>query len=411
MFYAEMGYNLGMKSLRFGFLRFVIFVSVLGCRIAHSDWTATSLHQEGALHTWARAITSGMPGGTLRTPETAYAMIYDRSGAARNVTPASVDAARILGMRDGVAVGDTVTHGVVRAALWNAQTGDYADMHPAGTTDSVLYGAGGNQRVGYVRLGDPSSLGNNRAALWFGHWNVYTPLHPVGDHYYYSAAYGTDGQIQAGAVNGEAAIWRGTQRSYQNIHPQGYVGSAALAAHSGRQAGWAVAGPPGRYHAALWSGSAESFVDLHPPTARDSWVNDLFGDYQAGWAYWPTRKAVLWHGSAESAMELHSLLPPEYTHSEAEGIEVDAFGSVTVVGWAYNGMHGRNEAIVWQMAVPETRLADGPRPRRPLHLPPKTESALRARRITAREELGGGWGGDQVFYTAVLPTALSVVCL
>ncbi|NUL82789.1 MAG: hypothetical protein HUU60_08725 [Armatimonadetes bacterium] len=77
------------------------------------------------------------------------------------------------------------------------------------------------------------------------------------------------------------------------------------------------------------------------------------GDYQAGWAYWPARKAVLWHGSAESAMELHSLLPPEYTHSEAEGIEVDAFGNVTVVGWAYNGMHGRNEAIVWQMAVPE----------------------------------------------------------
>src|SRR5262249_3265944 len=52
-----------------------------------------------------------------------------------------------------------------------------------------------------------------------------------------------------------------------DLHPTIYDMSVAVAAHSGRQVGYAYLNnshPNGGYHAMLWSGTVGSAIDLHP---------------------------------------------------------------------------------------------------------------------------------------------------
>ena len=70
--------------------------------------------------------------------------------------------------------------------------------------------------------------------------------------------------------------------------------------------------------------------------------------------------ATIWFGTPESAFNLASLLSSDYTGSVAYAVDVDEFGTVRVVGSAYNEnyylpngtYYPRYEAMMWVL-VPE----------------------------------------------------------
>lgn len=339
-------------------------VFVFGCAFlagpsAVAQWRAISLHPDSAVQTWGHGTGSGFAGASINNGGATMPGLLAPSGSTIILAPPNASSGRVLHMRGRNVVGNVRISDVSHAALWtlndNGNSVAFTDLHQPDATFSAAYGVGGGQQVGTVRYGDPNDLLNNRAALWRGSASSFVRLHPFGD-WFHSDAYGTDGEIQAGHADNKACIWRGSASSFQLIHPAGASSSVALSAHSGRQGGWAsmITGAGARSHAALWYGTAESFVDLHPAGARESQINDLFGDYQVGWAFWPTRKAVLWNGTAESAFDLNALLPADYSHSIAWGVEADEHGNLIVVGTAYNSRFGgRAEAVMWTYVVPE----------------------------------------------------------
>jgi len=80
-----------------------------------------------------------------------------------------------------------------------------------------------------------------------------------------------------------------------------------------------------------------------------------YTDIQLGYAEFDgVRHAGFWSGTAESWFDLHSLLDPSiYAYSEATGGYLYVEGTTSIMGWAYNTVTGRQEAVAWTMAVPE----------------------------------------------------------
>jgi hypothetical protein len=75
--------------------------------------------------------------------------------------------------------------------------------------------------------------------------------------------------------------------------------------------------------------------------------------------------ALVWFGSADSCLDLHSFLSSDYTKSEARAVDIDEFGTIRVVGYAYNEnyylpngtYYPRNEAMMWVLVPEPSSLA------------------------------------------------------
>jgi len=75
--------------------------------------------------------------------------------------------------------------------------------------------------------------------------------------------------------------------------------------------------------------------------------------------------ATIWFGTPESAFNLASLLSSDYTGSVAYAVDVDEFGTIRVVGYAYNEnyylpngtYYPRNEAMMWVLVPEPSSLA------------------------------------------------------
>lgn len=159
-----------------------------------------------------------------------------------------------------------------------------------------------------------------------------------------SMVFSNDGITQVGEFINTAVLWTSTPDSMTNLHPAGYLASAALAIHGGQQAGWATtsASNGGRrgiqqtfnvQHAILWFGSATNFTDLHTPTFDGSIANSLNGAFQGGYGINASNgqtQALLWAGSAASVINLH---PQAYTSSNVNAVWSNgtAVGTGTVV--------------------------------------------------------------------------------
>ena len=86
------------------------------------------------------------------------------------------------------------------------------------------------------------------------------------------------------------------------------------------------------------------------------------GNVQVGGARFidGTGGATVWFDTPESAFFLGGLLPSNYTESTATAVDIDEFGTIRVVGYAYNEnyylpngtYYPRNEAMMWVL-VPE----------------------------------------------------------
>ncbi len=332
---------------------------------AAQTWTVSNLHPDGASASYAVAVSPAYQAG--RVLELAGGLrpaVWH--GTAASYTP-------IMGPYGGVSGIDSEDKvgawGGRNAALWRGPSNALVDLHPPwGDVSEALAVFGGTQ-AGYVvaGIGQPQYAGYH-AAIWHGSADTLVDLSPVGA--VFASLGAIDASGQAGAFRlanmpaSHAALWHGTAESVVDLHPAGAYSSQAQAISNGRQGGYVQFVRDGPRTAALWSGTAGSFLDLTPaggPTIGGA-VYGMDGNVQVGGAGFTdgTGGATIWWGTPESAFNLGSLLSSDYTSSIAYAVDVDEFGTIRVVGSAYNnnyylpnGTHyPRNEAMMWVL-VPE----------------------------------------------------------
>jgi hypothetical protein len=79
----------------------------------------------------------------------------------------------------------------------------------------------------------------------------------------------------------------------------------------------------------------------------------VFGGYQVGQVETSSDvHAAIWHGTPDSWVDLGSLLPANYSQSNAFGVWTDG-QTIQVAGLARNNTLNRSEAILWTNTVPE----------------------------------------------------------
>jgi hypothetical protein len=300
-------------------------------------------------------------GFTPRNPER-HILLWRGSASSVVDLGTAFEYAKAVATSGGVQVGSGGTDQFVHALKWSGSAGSMVDIHPGGMfRESEAYGIAGDQIIGYGISVNYIPSPYIHALLWTSAGIV--DLNPAG--YRGSVGLGTDGRQQVGygaptgsasgtglgaAVGGNhALLWSGTAESAVDLHPViGYDTTSANAVSGGQQVGWGgvltSVGNPVWRHALLWTGSAESLVDLHPGVLRESEALAVAQGRQVGWGTSTDglTHALLWNGTAESVVDLHVLLPPGFTWSRANGIDVlgNIIGSAT-------DAQGISHAILW----------------------------------------------------------------
>jgi hypothetical protein len=323
---------------------------------ASAQWTVTNLHPAGTVLSAGYGAGSGEQVGYAQVGPTvghSRASLWTGSAASWvNLHPAGGGYSLAYGADAGQQVGETYPDGFARAALWSGTAASWVSLHPAGPSQSSALGVGGGQQVGRTYAG------YYRAALWSGSAASWVDLNiPPTDGYTHSSeAFATDGNQQVGyliAVGGitSASLWTGSAASWVNLHPAGNISSWAYGVDGGQQVG-VVRVPDTSSHAALWSGTAASWVDLHPAGALNSQAYGVRGGRQVGRVVMGgVIRASLWSGTAASRVDLHAYLPAEFISSEARSITTDGAATV-IVGWGFNNLTQRNEALMWIGTAP-----------------------------------------------------------
>jgi hypothetical protein len=97
-------------------------------------------------------------------------------------------------------------------------------------------------------------------------------------------------------------------------------------------------------------------VNLNPVGIDESEAFAVDAGRQVGYvSFGQGKRAAIWTGTPESMVDLHSYLPGPFQTgmfqgSEARGVWHDQTGTY-VVGWAYNGVAFREEALMWVLAA------------------------------------------------------------
>lgn len=100
------------------------------------------------------------------------------------------------------------------AALWSATTGEMVLLSTGGAGWSSALATDGRYQAGWAW---PNNSRGSHAVFWDGTPESWVDLHP-GDMYLNSELYAIDGSVQAGQVDGFAAVWFGTAASMVNLH-------------------------------------------------------------------------------------------------------------------------------------------------------------------------------------------------
>jgi hypothetical protein len=143
-----------------------------------------------------------------------------------------------------------------------------------------------------------------------------------------------------------AVLWRTPGAIPIQLHPDGWISSAAEAINGGRQVGFVLTVFEKRFfqaHAAVWAGSVASFVDINPPEFYWTQATGIDGTQVVGYAI-PSipqgtiQRALLW----DLVTGIHTdLTPARHQRSMANGV----FGGEQV-GWAQQG--GPTHAALWK---------------------------------------------------------------
>lgn len=251
-----------------------------------------------------------------------------------------------------VGFGTLLPNGPTHAMRWSGSAESAVDINPPGASYSQAEGISADgQIVGSANFG--TSI---HATLWTND-NV-IDLHPA-TGYTQTHAARTDGthQVGGGVVPGasgwQALVWSGSADSVVNLHPDGYVASAAISLSGPQVVGYAsLAGPyDGQIlHAAIWNLTTDTFADLNGDFAQSALLATN-GTTQVGSSQISPNgpiHAALWHGASDTYFDLHTLLPDNYDYSRATGIDADG----NISGVAYNSAAGRYEAVVWLVPEP-----------------------------------------------------------
>ena len=349
-------YNLDIRT-SLAKLTYVIVVAVCALPSTAEPWTVVNLNKGDASSSAAYAVSGSRQAGSAHPSGVVWQGTADSQ---RPLTPGAssfatgISATRVVGYVGFVAP---------LPALWTGVGSGYTDLLPPGGLDGQALGVSESAVVGAVGFADGA-----HAALWSGAVLQFVDLHPSVANFSVAAA--LDGEKQVGnyrlATGGSyhAALWHGTAESAVDLHPAGAYASSAQAIADGRQGGYVQFERDGTYYPAVWSGTAESFVNFSAPGApTDAGViYGMQGNLLVGGARFldGSGGATIWFGTPESAFNLASLLSSDYTRSEARAVDIDEFGTIRVVGYAYNnnyylpdGTHyPRNEAMMWVL-VPE----------------------------------------------------------
>lgn len=333
----------------------VAAIVALAAPNARAQWTVIRLHPAGTIASDAYAAGTGQQVGFARVGPTVghtRASLWTGSAASWvNLHPAGADYSYCYAAHSGQQAGDAVIGGVDHASLWTGSAASWVDLNPAGSFSSSANGVRDGQQVGWT------NVGYSRAALWTGSAASWIDLNPppTMDYAHSSEAYAVDSGHQVGYVVDiggviSASLWNGTP-AWVNLHPTGNISSWAYGVRGGKQVG-VVRVPDTSSHAALWSGTAASWIDLHPPGVLNSRASDVEGGRQVGYTVaGGIKHAALWLGTAASWVDLHTFLPAEFTSSEARAITIDG-GNFVIVGWAFNNIFTREEAVMWVGAAP-----------------------------------------------------------
>jgi hypothetical protein len=200
----------------------------------------------------------------------------------------------------------------------------------------------GQQVVGYANPTPYTDAKPIRAFLYIN--NSFVTLDPPNGEP--ATVYATDGARQFGSITyaGRAhpVMWNSSPDHPVDFLPPGKTSGAIRAARANLQAG-AVDG-----HAALWAGNPASFRDLHPQGFLRSAATATDGRRIVGFAALPgpgpqgTTHAFLW--IHRRPFDLHALLPARFTASSATFIDPEGriLGTATA--------DGQSIAVVWTPA-------------------------------------------------------------
>ncbi len=325
-------------------------------------WVVVNLHPDPWWESQASAVAGRYQGGHAYDPgitTSVQPVVWHDTASFTSLGSASLGEIRGMSGLDKVGV-----YGG-RAALWQGADSTYVNLWPA--DDSVACATWGGWQVGRI-FNDFT-----RASMWNGSAASRVNLHPADA--VSSVALAIDGSGQAGLfrtdrVSGaHAALWQGSAQSVVDLHPAGAYSSQAQAIANGRQGGYVQFERDGTYYPAVWSGTAESFVNFSAPGAPTDagLIYGMDGNVQVGGARFldGSGGATIWFGTPESAFNLASLLSSDYTRSEARAVDIDEFGTIRVVGRAYNEnyylpngtYYPRYEAMMWVLVPEPSSLA------------------------------------------------------
>jgi hypothetical protein len=334
----------------------------------YTAYMPIDLHPPGARDSGIGGAGGRLQAGMITTVDDfGNAAVWSGSaGSFINLHPAGYDHSEAMATSGSEVVGyaTTLSLGVPHAMLFTGG-GGAINLNPADSIYSIAYGAAPGKQVGFALIG-ASHI--SHAGMWFSSAASWVVLHPAG--YATSEAWGVAGDMQVGWAEpheggAHAILWRGAASSAINLNPPGASASIAYATDGIRQGGFSIFTPsassPGGSHATLWSSSAMSVIDLHPHPSFgyvSSQVWAMHGEYQVGFAtrtppnkFHPLSRAMLWNGSADSFVDLHNFLPPQYSSSEARGMDDlgNIYGSAIFTNPA--DQTSMTHAIMW--AVPE----------------------------------------------------------
>jgi hypothetical protein len=332
-----------------------------------SNWTVVSLHPQWALTSTANAVRDGRQAGAASTPVDPWDSISrpmlwsgDGDNGVDLTPPGGSPGGEVLALAGDMQVGwwwwnhDCYdgTHWTTcytgRGAMWQGSSDSHQSLYRPGWEYSTVHDTDGVTHVGTVNTDDDVGNTFSNAVLFPppSYWPV--TLHP--DAYDKSGATAIDGGAQYGwvlvSLSYHVGRWEGTPDSFVDLHPAGHATSMIHGAGDGQQVG--TVGWNNEREAALWAGSVISFKSLHPPTATVSEARDCADGLQVGSAsFTGPRHAVVWAGDADEHVVLHDALGPDFTSSNARGIDVEDDGTIVVVGNAYNASLERTEAVMW----------------------------------------------------------------
>lgn len=310
---------------------------------ASAQWTPTILHPDDTSSSAGSAAAGGKQVGSLTFGLNKRAAIWSGTEASLiNLHPTGATQSVAFGAFGNRQYGIIQTDTSQNAGFWTGTAASFVNIHPASALSSECISGYDTKQVG-----DVYKDGNYHAAMWSGTAATFVDLHPAGSSE--SFAYCGSGTKQYGQAKYsgtiKAGMWSGTAASWVLLHPAGASRSRIYGCTATQQVGHAILNE--QYHAILWNGSASNYVDLHPAGSDDSEAKAAFGNLQVGNYYNNGQDhACVWSGSAASLVDLHASLPNYYLSSYAEGVSSDGVTEY-IVGTAYNGTIGRDEAVVW----------------------------------------------------------------